>query len=447
MAIERTLKRRISRTFLSQAAAISIAAVISVVLAALVIKQVLVTEALRMEAAYFWERQAQDPGFPLPDTRNLTGRMAALDDLSTLPAELRSLGDGFHDLPSAADFTTVFVTTRGDRRLFLVFDGERVNELAAYFGLVPLVVVLVALYLSVWLAFRASHRAVSPISWLAREVNRIDPDSPQGQRLVPGNLPADTDDEVRVLAEALAGLAGRVADFTERERNFTRDASHELRTPLTVIRIATDVLLARPDIDDAVRDKVVRIRRSSDEMERLVEAFLLLARESDEGLPNELVCVNDVARAELDRLQLIAREKPVQLVLDADCRLSVEGPSQVVGSVVGNLVRNALAYTDEGFVRVVVGRHGVAIEDSGIGMAADQVDAVFRPYYRADSGRDGGHGVGLTIVRRFADRFGWQVDIASRPGSGTRVTVRFPHNHCEPLPPAAGRVGDVDVTR
>ena len=433
MALERTLKRRIGRTFLSQAAAISVAAVISVALAALVIKQVLVTEALRMEAEYFWQRHAADPEFPLPDTRNLTGRMAAVDDPAGLPDALRGLGDGFHDLPTAAGFTTVYVTTRGDSRLFLVFDGERVDELAAYFGLVPLVVVLVTLYLSVWLAFRASQRAVSPVAWLAREVNRIDPDIPQEQRIAPQNLPADADDEVRVLAEALAGLAGRVADFTERERNFTRDASHELRTPLTVIRIATDVLLARDDLDDAVHDKVVRIRRSSDEMERLVEAFLLLARETDEGMPNELVCVNDVATAELDRLALIAREKPVALRLDAACRLLVEGPSQVVASVIGNLVRNAIAYTDEGYVRVVVDRLGVTIEDSGIGMAAEQVDAAFQPFYRADSGRKGGHGVGLTIVKRFADRFGWRVEIASEPGSGTRVTVGFPNSHCQPL--------------
>jgi signal transduction histidine kinase len=434
MAIENTLKRRIGRTFLSQAAAISVAAMISVVLAALVIKQVLVTEALRMEADYFWQRHAADPGFALPDTRNLTGRLAPVDDPAGLPVGLRALGDGFHDLPTAAGFTTVYVSTRGDRRLYLVFDGERVDELAAYFGLVPLVVVLVTLYLSVWLAFRASQRAVSPISWLASEVNRIDPDLPREQRFAPRDLPADADEEVRVLAEALAGLAGRVADFTERERNFTRDASHELRTPLTVIRIATDVLLARDGLDATVRDKVVRIRRSSEEMERLVEAFLLLARETDEGMPNELVCVNDVAAAELDRLALIAREKPVALRLDADCRLLVEGPSQVVASVVGNLVRNAIAYTDEGYVRVVVGRQGVTIEDSGIGMAADEVDAVFQPYYRADSGRGGGHGVGLTIVKRFADRFGWRVEIASEPGRGTRVTVGFPNSRCQPLP-------------
>ncbi|TVR63389.1 MAG: sensor histidine kinase, partial [Candidatus Competibacteraceae bacterium] len=146
MKPKETLKRRISRTFLLQAAAISVAAVVSVLLAAAVIKQVLVTEALRMEADYFWERHAVDPAFPLPDTRNLSGFLAPVDDDRALPENLRGRSDGFHSVSSQAGLTTVYITTRNDRRLYLLFDSERVNELATYFGLAPLVVVLLVLY-------------------------------------------------------------------------------------------------------------------------------------------------------------------------------------------------------------------------------------------------------------------------------------------------------------
>jgi signal transduction histidine kinase len=64
------------------------------------------------------------------------------------------------------------------------------------------------------------------------------------------------------------------------------------------------------------------------------------------------------------------------------------------------------------------------------------VGAVFRPYFRGEPRRRGGHGVGLTIVRRFADRFGWTVDISSTPGVGTRVALGFPRAVCTPLPAA-----------
>ncbi|MDJ0741298.1 MAG: HAMP domain-containing sensor histidine kinase [Gammaproteobacteria bacterium] len=432
MANERTLKRRISRTFVLQAAAISVAAVISVALAAFVIKQVLVTEALRMEADYFWARYAGDPAFPLPDTRNLHGFLAPIGDEADLPPGLRGMSDGFHDVPSGADFTTVYVTTRDAQRLYLVFDGERVNELAAYFGLVPLVIVLVVLYLSVWLAFRASHRAVSPITWLAREVNRLDPLAPSTGGFDVSGLPADADDEVRVLARALAGLAERLEAFVERERIFTRDASHELRSPLTVIRIATDMLLDRDDLHAQARDAVERIRRSSDEMERLVDAFLLLAREAEQGLPCATVSVNDVVDAEVDKVKLIATGKPIDIMCSAQCRLTVEAPEQAVSSVIGNLLRNAVAYTDSGSVRVEIGRGGVTIDDSGAGMDPGEIAAAFEPYHRGAPQRHDGHGVGLTIVRRFADRFGWRVSITGRDGGGLRAVVAFPD----------GQVGD-----
>jgi signal transduction histidine kinase len=432
MPIEGGLKRRISRTFLLQAAAISLAAVVSVYLAATVIKHVLVTEALRLEAEYFWQRRAGDRAFALPDTRNLTGLLSGVGRESQLPEGLRDLGDGFHEVPSGAGFTTVYVSTRDDQRLYLVFDGERVNELAAYFGVLPLIIVLVVLYLSVWLAYRASHRAVSPVTWLAREVNRLDPDAPNAEPFAAQNLPVDADEEVRVLAAALAGLAKRLDAFVERERNFTRDASHELRTPLTVLRVAADTLIERDDLSTSARQTVQRIKRSTRDMEDLVEAFLLLAREGETGLDVKRVCVNDVVDAELEQLKLISADKPLQVALRSDCRLWVRGPDRALSSLIGNLLRNAFSYTDAGLISVHIGPNHVVIEDSGVGMDAQGVKQAFEPFFRGQPSRRGGHGVGLTIVRRFSDRFHWPVSIDSKPGVGTRVRVEFPDAECQP---------------
>jgi signal transduction histidine kinase len=433
-----TLKRRISRTFLLQAAAISVTAIISVLLAAAVIQQVLVTEALRMEAHYFWEQRAAAPDFPLPNTRNLRGFLVPVEDNSTLPENLGGLADGFHTVPNRADFTTVYVSTRQNRRLYLLFDSGRVSELAAYFGLAPLVVVLVVLYLSVWFAYRASHRAVSPVTWLAREVNRLDPETPVAQRFDSSHLPPDANQEVQVLAAALSGFANRLDAFIERERTFTRDASHELRTPLTVISVAADLLLDRTDLPAEARDRIHRIRRASDEMEQLVEAFLLLAREADAGLPSHPLCINDLVDAELEKLRLIVDDKPVAIQVAAVCRLWVTAPEQAVSAVIRNLLRNALLYTDVGQIQVRIAPQRVCITDSGIGMSEQAIKAAFEPYFRGQPQRRGGHGVGLTIVRRFADRFHWSVDIQSDLGVGTQVEVGFPGAQCraEALPVA-----------
>ena len=99
--------------------------------------------------------------------------------------------------------------------------------------------------------------------------------------------------------------------------------------------------------------------------------------------------------------------------------------------LIGNLLGNAFSYTDAGRVTVHVGTRELLIEDSGVGIPEQQVQQVFRPYFRANNRRQGGHGVGLTIVKRLSDRFHWPVRVESRPGIGTRVTVQFPQARCE----------------
>lgn len=431
------LTRRISRPFLLQAAAISIAAALGVYFAALVLEEVLIKQALREEAAYYWRQAAIDPAFPLPDTRNLTGYLRGTTAPRSVPGHIRGLGPGFHDLGDDADFNTVYVEEHDANRLYLLFDGKRVNQLAFYFGLVPLAIVLTVLYLSVWLAYKASHRAVSPIISLTREVNRLDPKAPDPSIFETDALTNDPDDEVQVLASALARFAERLNAFVEREGNFTRDASHELRSPLTVIGIAADLLLAEQELSPPARDSVLRIQRAASDMEELVNAFLLLAREADQSLSFDPVCVNDVVAEELERARMIAGPKPVEVESTAECRMLTVASDKVLSILIGNVLRNALSYTDAGRVSVTIGRRQLVIEDSGIGMDPQQVEQAFKPYFRGEPQRRGGHGVGLTIVKRLSDRFEWPVEITSEPGVGTRVTIRFPKAQCEPLPDSA----------
>ena len=185
MKSRRGLRQRLGRAFLLQAVLISVAAIIGVYAAAFAIEEILIKRALEEEATYFWDRYDEEPAFPLPDTLNLTGFLAPVDDRSALAEPLRKLGPGFSQLPSQADFSIVYVTERDGQRLYLVFDGDRVRELALYFGLAPLAGVLIVLYLSAWLAYKLSGRAISPIVWLAKEVHKLDPESPEAPMTMP----------------------------------------------------------------------------------------------------------------------------------------------------------------------------------------------------------------------------------------------------------------------
>ena len=425
MARRNGVRARLGRTFVLQAAFIGLAAVVSVFLANVLLEDVLIRQALRDEATFFWERYAADSSHPLPATLNLTGY------LDGAPAELASLDPGFHEGDGTAGPTVVYVTEQTGRRLTLVFDRGGVAKLVALFGLLPLAFVLLVLYLTTWLAFRASRRAFSPVIALARQVRELDPTAPNPAPFDRSRLPPAADDEVRELADALGRYSDRLVQLVARERQFTRDASHELRSPLTVIQISSELLLADETLTDAGRRAAERIRRAAGDMDELTNAFLMLAREDEVGLPASSVCINDVVSEELARAQQAAEGKPVVSRFTEKHRLHVDATERVLAILVGNVLRNAFSYTDRGEVDVSIDADKVVIRDTGVGMAPDRLAELYRPFVRGESAQRGGHGVGLSIVRRLSDRFGWPVKIESQPGVGTSVEITFPGARAE----------------
>lgn len=423
------IQQRLVRAFLLQALLISLTAVVGVYVAGIMIKGVLISRALEEEANYYWELHTRDPSFPLPDTRNLTGYLDSSGQRP--PAELSGYGMGFHDLPSDAEFTTLYITERNGERLYLLFDGERVGRLALFFGLLPLSLVLIALYLVGWISWRLAGRAISPVIWLAHKVDSFDPDPKASNVIAADDLPSGSDREVLALVSALNNLNERITAFIEREHQFTRDASHELRSPLTVIKIAADMLLSEQELSAQARNSVRRIRRNATDMEELMEALLLLAREFDLGLSVEDVCVNDVLEEEIERVRLSLGDKPVRIEVNDTCQLYVQASEKALAMLLGNLLRNAANYTEKGVISVTVTENGVMIEDSGVGMSKEELENVFTPYYRAPGTSQSGHGVGLSIVKRLSDRFGWNVKMDSELQHGTRVTVGFPGAACQ----------------
>jgi signal transduction histidine kinase len=167
-------------------------------------------------------------------------------------------------------------------------------------------------------------------------------------------------------------------------------------------------------------------------MEELTNAFLLLARETETGLPLDAVCVNDVILEEMERAKSLTSEKDVRGEVRSTHRVYVDAPEKVVSILLGNLLRNAFSYTDAGQVTVDIGERLVRIRDTGVGIASDRVEEMFRPFVRGEGNRRSGHGVGLTIVRRLSERFGWPIRIESEPGKGTTVEIRFPDSRVEP---------------
>lgn len=430
------IRRKIWVVFVLQLAAISFATLVGVYGVATVLEDVLVKRGLEDEAAHYYRRLRVDPAAAPPDTATMRGyRISDAAQRAALPPELRELGAGFHRLRAEGRDELVHVSQEGSESLLLVFNQDQVHQLAFLFGFVPLTVVLLIIYLATWLTYRASRRALSPVVALASVVREWDPKAPDLGALDLGRLPGEADRDVEVLARALYGFAARIEEFVERERDFTRDASHELRSPLTVIKVAADVLGDEEQLSAFARRSVTRIRNATRDMEALIEAFLILAREGDTGLPEEHFQIDALAIEEIERVRPLLDHKPVQLFLRHEGSFCLHASPRVISVMLGNLLRNACHFTEQGRVVVTIGDDFVRVEDTGVGMSDEELAHLFTPYHRAQGKPRGGHGVGLTIVKRLSDRFGWPLQIDSVLGKGSVASVRFPQ--ASPVKPDA----------
>ena len=418
------LPRKIRIAFIVQMVMASLAILVAFYVVATLFKYSFIQATLQDEAAHYWQLYDASRVQPPPNNYTLRGYLveAGYSNLS-LPANLRPLAAGFHDL--AADGQLVWVDQREQGTLYLVYLREQATRVALWFAVLPAMLALFAIYGATWLTYRSSKRMVSPVAWLARQVSRWDPRHPDVAALAPERLPPDMEGEARQLARALHSLGGRVEAQLERERNFTRDASHELRTPLTVIRVASDMALDEADVPPRVVRSLQRIQRSGRDMEAVIDSFLILARESGVEPQSEWFDVCEVVQEEADSARELLGDKPVRLLVHCNAKPQLYAPPRVLHVVVGNLLRNACSYTDRGTVEVTVEADGVTVGDTGIGMAPEALARAFEPFYRAAPDRPMGTGLGLSIVSRLCERFGWTIVLDSTLDSGTMAQVRF----------------------
>lgn len=243
-------------------------------------------------------------------------------------------------------------------------------------------------------------------------------------------------DEVTQIATEFNSLADRLQTTEDARRRFVSDASHELKTPLAGIRLLSDSILQTEDMDaDTVREFVGDIGQEAQRLTRITENLLRLTR-LDSGVEEDPVLVSlspSVLRA-VRMLNLVAKEKKVDLHCEILRGGSVFANEEEVHQIVYNLTENAIKYNlPGGFVRVVLSRDEedciLTVEDNGIGIPEEDMPRVFDRFYRVDKMRSraaGGTGLGLSIVADTVHRRGGTVAVCAREGGGCRFTVRLP---------------------
>jgi signal transduction histidine kinase len=242
-------------------------------------------------------------------------------------------------------------------------------------------------------------------------------------------------DEIGRLAQSFNDLLQRLAEAFARERQFISDASHELKTPLTSINANAQMLLRWGDRDQAIRrESLETIARESADLAGMVNGMLTLAK-ADRGdeIPKEPVSLAQIANEVVQNAAPRVAEKQLELTFEHKGLPIVFGDPSLLRQLVGNLVDNAIKFSDRGRVDVRVGGDTttawVEVADSGPGIPAEELPHVFDRFYRADKARSRdvpGTGLGLAIVRSIARVHDGEASAGRAPGSGALFRVVLP---------------------
>ena len=317
------LHNKLIKAFLVQILLISLATLLGVFSAEKIVEKVLVRQALVGEAAHFWMRYQQNPDFPTPDTLNLKGYLAIDNGFANIPKPLQQKLPGYFRADFNGRKPIVYIEDHGSARLYLVFDEEQVANLAFYFGVVPLSLVLLLIYLFAWLSYRQSRNAISPVIKLAYIVEQFDFRRQSLAQLDLNELRRTSDSDVIKLIDALDHFTERLEQFIQREKNFTRDASHELRTPLAVIKSSLALLQKRSDFLPNENQSIARIDHTLRDMESLIETLLLLAREESSPLPEEDVLINDLLIMLMEQVNQAMGHDKISVNMQQNCLLLI----------------------------------------------------------------------------------------------------------------------------
>ena len=327
---------------------------------------------------------------------------------------------------SRGERTRVYVETLPDGGYIMAtVPLSHLDDAVRGFGHLMFAMALAAGVLAFSVGWLVARRALRPVATMTETAAAI----ARSRRIADG----PTHDELGQLAHTFNVMLASLQETYDSQVRFVSAASHELRAPLTVIQANLDLLRTAPMPQAERQVALGEASSEADRMARLVADLLALAR-ADAGVPIRHDAV------ELDRLVLdvlgearhLARGQRLQ-VIKVEPTL-VRGDQDRLRQLFLNLVENSLKYTSTaGHVTVSIGREGtnatVVIRDNGVGISAADLPHVFDRFYRADPARSrdpGGSGLGLSIAQWVASEHGGSLELESRLGEGTSVTVRLP---------------------
>lgn len=274
----------------------------------------------------------------------------------------------------------------------------------------------------------ASQSMLSPIRRMIKRIDKI-----SGDNLSTRLDDVDSQDELRELTERINKMLDNLEQSFDRQKKFVSDASHELKTPISVIQGYSNLLLRWGKSDPAVLDESLEsIAREADNMKRIVEQLLLLAKIGRYMFSPEDVELSAELAAVMDGYALVCKTHKFEFVSEGEVVAKID--KNMFTECVRAVIDNAVKYSEDNTTVTVTltsedGYAVIKIADCGYGISEADLPHIFDRFYRCDKSRNRdahSSGLGLTIAKSIVEMMGGTIEVESRLKIGSVFTLRFP---------------------
>ena len=316
--------------------------------------------------------------------------------------------------------------------LSIVLDVDTIERSILFDALGILLVVIIA---GSCVAYFLIGHYTKPVQQLSAHMKEISPNTLSDSIEIEGG-----GEEIQELVKSFNQMTEQLDEAFAMQRRFSASAAHELRTPIAVLRTKLDVFKKKKREQHEYDELVNTMETYIDRLSSIITDLLEFAETSELGEVED-VSLDSVIKTVVDDLKLVAQNNMINMQIDIQPKAQseaqtfiVKGNTNLLYRALYNLVENAIRYNnEEGLVNITLetrDQEGVIIiADTGVGIAPEQRELVFEPFYRVNKSRSrefGGAGIGLSLVKTILKRHGASITVSENNPQGSVFTIRIP---------------------
>ena len=316
--------------------------------------------------------------------------------------------------------------------LSIVLDVDAIERSILFDALGILLVVISA---GSGVAYFLIGHYTKPVQQLSAHMKEISPNTLSDSIEIEGG-----GEEIQELVKSFNQMTEQLDEAFAMQRRFSASAAHELRTPIAVLRTKLDVFKKKKREQREYDELVTTMETYIDRLSSIITDLLEFAETSELGEAED-VSLDSVIKTVVDDLESVAQNNMINMQIDVQPKTQseaqtfiVKGNTNLLYRALYNLVENAIRYNnEEGSVNITLetrGQEGVIIiADTGVGIAPEQRELIFEPFYRVNKSRSrefGGAGIGLSLVKTILKRHGASITVSENNPQGSVFTIRIP---------------------